>query len=533
MNRTPRVWGLAALAVLPAAIFTSTDAAACGGCFSPAPPMNTAPEGTIVVAHRMAMAVSKDQTVLWDQIQYAGAPAEFAWVLPVRPGARVELASDAWFDTLDAATTRFVSPPTLDCSVLAPPPFESEPMPAGCSVAGASVGCGADTSSFAGTGGQSGSIIDVRFPTPPSPVSVVHHGSAGPYESVIVHSDVAGALPTWLEAHGYAIPDDIAPVLEAYAADGFDFAALRLLPAQGVQQMKPIRVVQPGASPTLPLRMVAAGAGPSTAMTLFVIGEGRWEVQNFPRNDVDLGKLTWDFTTQSSNYSTLRVETLAGSQGRSWIVPFAQPRALLSPVRNPVTDAFTPYQVGSLVLPTIGEAFVEQALLDGETSSRDCADTFAEIAASGDRVVDLCAGGPCSNLGPGEIDARDLACDPPIGSALPLADLALALTGMHPADVWLTRMEAILPRAALDADLTLQAAAQQVAVPASIVAGAATGNTCPVQSAALTAPSGRGAPQLGDPRLGFGVAFCLLGLLAAARRILRARPVRAFSEVQA
>src|SRR5262245_48036821 len=90
---------LSAFAALSAISITSNDARACGGCFS------GGGESTLVTAHRMALAVSTERTVLWDQIQYQGQPEEFAWVLPVRPGATVELASDAFFEALDGATS--------------------------------------------------------------------------------------------------------------------------------------------------------------------------------------------------------------------------------------------------------------------------------------------------------------------------------------------------------------------------------------------------------------------------------------------
>src|SRR4029079_1204411 len=61
-----------------------------------------------------------------------------------------------------------------------------------------------------------------------------------------------------------------------------------------------------------------------------------------------------------------------------------------------------------------------------------------------------------------EIDARTLECDPPLGSEIPLDDLAQALVGMHPSDVWVTRLEANLARDALSSDLILEAAAEQV-----------------------------------------------------------------------
>ena len=65
----------------------------------------------MVTGHRMAFAVSPTRTVLWDQIQYSGSPATFAWVLPVGAGAYIELSNDAWFETLDAATTAQVLSP--------------------------------------------------------------------------------------------------------------------------------------------------------------------------------------------------------------------------------------------------------------------------------------------------------------------------------------------------------------------------------------------------------------------------------------
>jgi len=86
-----------------------SDARACGGCFHP----EDQPETTVVTGHRMAFSISTTQTVLWDQIQYAGNPKDFAWVLPGKPGARIEVANDAWFEALDAATTTRVVAPQL------------------------------------------------------------------------------------------------------------------------------------------------------------------------------------------------------------------------------------------------------------------------------------------------------------------------------------------------------------------------------------------------------------------------------------
>src|SRR5262245_49362832 len=183
---------------------SSSDAGACGGCFS------GGGESTLVTAHRMALSVSLDRTVLWDQIQYQGNPEEFAWVLPVKPGARVDLASDAFFEALDAATTTNVSPPPNLCNFGGDDygygyddDYSDRPWFGGCSMAGCSAG-GAGRADGAGGGGGGGGGTDGGPPEVP-PVEVVHQESIGPYEAVILSSNQPGALYDWLLSHGYSI----------------------------------------------------------------------------------------------------------------------------------------------------------------------------------------------------------------------------------------------------------------------------------------------------------------------------------------
>src|ERR1700722_449283 len=95
-------------------VVDAPQARACGGCFHP-PPGPTEVDGTVVTDHRMVLSLSMTQTVLWDQIKYAGTPADFAWVLPVKPGAVIELSQDAWIASLDAATQTVIQGPTSSC----------------------------------------------------------------------------------------------------------------------------------------------------------------------------------------------------------------------------------------------------------------------------------------------------------------------------------------------------------------------------------------------------------------------------------
>src|SRR5260370_38900758 len=92
---SPSSFACALLIAEAAVALDARDARACGGCFHP-PPSPTEVESTVVTDHRMAFSITLAQTVLWDQIRYGGKPSEFAWVLPVKPGSRVELSQDAW-----------------------------------------------------------------------------------------------------------------------------------------------------------------------------------------------------------------------------------------------------------------------------------------------------------------------------------------------------------------------------------------------------------------------------------------------------
>jgi hypothetical protein len=427
-----RLRHVTALAALLAALASPDEARACGGCFVPPT------ESTVVTGHRMAISISPVQSVLWDQIRYAGEPADFAWVLPVRSGARIEVATDAWFETLEAGTAVSVVGPSPNC--------------------GSGLGCGAqaDAASLAEGDALGGGV------------TVLHQGTVGPYSTVTLHSEDPAALYDWLNDNGYSVPDDLAPTIDAYVDEGFDFIAIKLLPGKGVSQMRPVRVVTPGAGVTLPLRMIAAGSGAEVALVLYIIGEGRWESANFPNVRVSDLTLTWDYLTNESSYGTLR-DTLLRQGGGSWLTAYAQKGALLSPVLNPVFGFDVQYGAGATFVDTLSEAYFAQALANGEASEA-CSGDFAEQAFSGIEVVNPCPEGErLDSEACGDTfltgDARTFVCGKGDQDGVGLADdLAIALTGLHPKDVWLTRLEAELPRSALGRDLDLGPADDQEAV---------------------------------------------------------------------
>ncbi|HEY2517898.1 MAG TPA: DUF2330 domain-containing protein, partial [Polyangiaceae bacterium] len=242
--------------VLALATLAERDAAACGGCFHP--PTQTASD---ITDERMLLAVSTTQTTLYDQIRYSGSPTSFAWVLPIHGTVDVGLSADVLFDSVDVLTQTTIIPPESTC---APPPQ--------CNYPGTASGGG-----FAADAGAG----------PAPPVTVIKQGNVGPYATVQLASTDPNALNAWLAQNGYDIPADVTPIVDEYVKEGFNFLAMKLLPDQGVQAMRPVRVTSQGASLSLPLRMAAVGTGATVGISIWVVADGRYEPQNFPYYHID------------------------------------------------------------------------------------------------------------------------------------------------------------------------------------------------------------------------------------------------------
>lgn len=454
------------------------DAAACGGCFVPTT------ERTVVTDHRMALAVSRERTVLWDQIRYSGDPAEFAWVLPVRGGAKLELANDELFTALDASTQPVVVAPNRFGGAM------------GCGL----TGCAATSDSASGGPGA-------------GQVQVLSQSVVGPYETVTLRATDPDALTNWLRSRAFAIPDSIAPTIRAYVDEQFDFLALRLRPGCGERAMQPVRVVTPGADPTLPLRMVAAGVGPRVGITLWVLSEGRYQPSNFPVTTVDDRDVLWNRLEDRSNYEELSQRLMGAANGRTWLVEYANQPQTIS-----YADPFLPYG------PSYGSS---SAASRSGGFNPGLADTYYGLCRYAPRTSVPSSGGsgsaapytPCpkTSVDPGQeaedagaetdaAPATDAGADAsldddadasvdtdagtdagadagapaktkadagasrteeptPTGDCRYLDDLQVAFRGMPATSIWVTRLRAVLPADALSAgDLRLEATRSQVAV---------------------------------------------------------------------
>jgi len=289
-----RVWLATGLTIL----LVPRLADACGGCFAPSDTV------TSVDAHRMVISLSPNSTTLWDQIRYSGRPADFVWVLPVPTSdARVELADDAFFLQLERLTAPTVRPAS-------PPPQLF------CPNSGGGFGCGG--------GGDDDYAPDYASD---AGVTVFNESVVGPYQTVTIGSEDAGALQSWLDSNGYAVPAETRPTLMHYIDQKSVFVVLRLRPGAGVQAMQPVRVTYPGYMATFPLKMVTVGAGAQLELTLWVIAEQRYEAGNYGTLTIDASKLEFDWAASRSNYDSVFRATIEQGGGRAWIAEYAAPAA--------------------------------------------------------------------------------------------------------------------------------------------------------------------------------------------------------------
>jgi hypothetical protein len=466
MNRTTLILGLSVV-TSALAVARERDAAACGGCFHP--PTQTVSD---ITDERMLLSVSTLQSTLYDQLRYAGSPSNFAWVLPIHGTVDVGLSADVLFDSVDALTTTQIVPPEPNC-----------PSP-NCAYPGAG-------SSNAGAAAPSGGAD--------RGVTVTKQENVGPYATVQLHATDSSALENWLAQNGYNIPADAAPVVAAYVKEGFDFLAMKLLPNQGVQAMRPVRVTTPGASITLPLRMAGVGTGASVGITIWVVADGRYEPQNFPFFHIADSDLVWDFSTSQSNYTTLRVQNEAQLKGKGW-------------------------EIESSI--TLNEQTITNVILSG---GQYYGGGGGGIAAPADPSVDY--------LAVRDPDAGAEGGVTQTAEEVRTADVNALFAGMAGPNVRVTRIRSDIVHAAMTADFVLQASADQSELSNVRTVTKSVNLTCPIYNGcsvvgsgtpaqATASISGRGGcsaslPPSRGAAASFGVLTAMIGLGAA--RMARAR----------
>jgi hypothetical protein len=273
--------------------------------------------------------------------------------------------------------------------------------------------------------------------------------------------------------------------------------------------MRSVRVTMPGGITTFPMRMLSVGAKAKVALELIVLSEGRVEVSGFPSVELDLKGLAWDFEAGTTNYATLRANVLSAAGENVWLTTYARRGALLS---SRTFDGLSAWDGEST--PSVADLYFDLSVINGELNSLCSLDPSLRFSSA--KVVDVCAKDPlCPAPAAGELDARTFDC----GS---LKDLSVALTGLHPKDVWVSRFGAILLKEALNADLTFNPRMSEDPVENHFTAAKADNipDECTLADAVI--PGKPSSPAHPTPPRG-RMAIVLTALAAAAIVLRRAR----------
>ena len=289
LNRSPSATGAVGVAV---AVFFATAAAsprahAFGGFWSSqaAPVKQT--------AERIVLVDNPDATVTAIvQIDYAGAPQRFAWVIPVPGKPKVGISSNTVFGRLDAATAPEYWVEVADGACMHPADAGSDAARAAPYVAGDAAGVvAAPATPYAD---DAPGAPDAAA----APVMKVDEGSVGPYDYVNIAVDRGPGDPVqvatqWLTRNGYDLSGVESGVLGPYLKDGLHLLAFRLTSSVDAGAIRPVVLTYESERPVLPLRAASASARDGMGVRVWVFGPSQAVPANTRSLVLDDARIDW------------------------------------------------------------------------------------------------------------------------------------------------------------------------------------------------------------------------------------------------
>jgi hypothetical protein len=328
MRRLLACRGAAALAFMFA--FGAVEPAqACGGFFCDSPGGGQPPMPVDQTGETIVFAFDGENVEAHIQIQYAGDPERFAWLIPLQTTPEITVGSAQLFLNLLNSTVPRVSL-TQSFEACFSPSSESTGLGCASSINQDS----APAAGFSGdrAGGSSGGGV--------VPPLIQLRKSVGAFE-VNILSGSSAAVEQWLVANNF-LPDDEAPrIVDEYASRGYVFAAIKLSAGAGLDELHPLVVRYRGTEPCVPLKLTAIAAKEDMAVRAFFLGQQRAvPIGDYRHVTLNLARLDW--FNQDSKYTALVTNAVdsAGADGHAFVTEFAGPSAIVpSGLRAPQWNA--------------------------------------------------------------------------------------------------------------------------------------------------------------------------------------------------
>jgi hypothetical protein len=339
---------------------------------------------------RVAVASSPGRTTRWAQITVTNDESSFAWLLPVLPGARVDLASDAWLDALDSATVPVVMPPVSpsDCdAILTPQVLAPEATPTS------------------------------RLPA-----------------QALVALD-ASSLASFVVGSGLAIPAALTTSLADVFSSGS--AVLALVYGASHLPVHTVRIVDGGPA-TLPFALTGSVGG-VVPVTAFTVASSAEQAGSSPLT-IAPGTIVW-FADGTSSYESAATSLVAAADGQGWLTQSSQASSFF--LQTPIQVGHSlPAALGAyyVLASTYGDTSVDPATCTVAAEATEESSSTYEAACPSGALAVVPGASPCGESSPEATPITGMVC----GAA---GDAALAVADLSPASVWVTRIEGIVTAA--------------------------------------------------------------------------------------
>ncbi|NUN13676.1 MAG: DUF2330 domain-containing protein [Myxococcales bacterium] len=292
-----------------AALLVPSSAWACG-CFSP--PIPNAVEDFAVnqQAEQVIFEAGVGVVTAHVLIQYAGDPAQFAWLLPVPSEPELALSESLLFGLVDQLTSPVI---TITSTNLCPSPeyvckyHPPCPKPPGEEVW--DINTQEDASGSAG--GEN-----------PPPVTIIKQEIVGSYDVIVFSAEDAGLTTTWLNDNGFIVNATMQPFMQPYLDAKMLFVAAKLIPGAGTSEIRPLKLTYAAERPMIPLRLTAVAAEPHMPVTAWIFSDKPFGPMDRPLVAVDPDRLTTDVTGRN-NYPMVLARTIDEAGGDAFVAEYA------------------------------------------------------------------------------------------------------------------------------------------------------------------------------------------------------------------
>lgn len=299
-----RIQTLLAATLAASAALAPTAAEACGGFFCSSQPVDQEAERILFVEE------ADDEWSVYVEIMYQGEADAFAWLLPVPEVPRLDLWYGPAFNALDQLTQP-VWQPDWQC-------FGPE-------------------AAFDGAAGGA----------PPAPApndedrgpDVLAREQVGPFDTVTIQSNDPRATVEWLRENGFRIVPAMEPFIALYSAEGMKFTAMKLLPGEAVDSIKPVKLTYRSANPMIPLRLTSVAALPEMGIKVWVLAKQRFGPTNVPGFEVTEDEVTFDYNRWTDNYLAVVARKVDDLAAPGFATEFAQPTEAYA---QQIADSFVP-----------------------------------------------------------------------------------------------------------------------------------------------------------------------------------------------